>query len=133
MVSVRLRSMSATMNFGERLRLLRESRGWTRERLAAKVRCSVSYLKELEGKPSPPVGGEVVGRLEDLFRVSLTDPAASPVSAAPPVSATDLTDAQLLTELANRLARRPVADPGGDDGDDLVWGDFEEGHDVEQQ
>lgn len=55
---------------GERLRYLRESRGWSLEQVAAKVEMSKTYLWELE-QGRPEISLRLAWRLALLFGVSL--------------------------------------------------------------
>lgn len=62
--------MEAAVRIGERLRRLRDERGWTQTELAQKVDVSQPTIAGVESGSQLP-GTGLLGRLADLFRVSL--------------------------------------------------------------
>lgn len=123
--------MHMHMTFGERIRRERNRRVWTREQLAEKIGSSLATIKKFEGMDRPPLASKYVPRIEELFRIDLTS--ADPPREHP-VGAADLTDAELLTELATRLLHRPPEEDLDDDDDDGEYGPpYQSGHGAEQQ
>jgi transcriptional regulator with XRE-family HTH domain len=62
--------MEAAVRIGERLRRLREERGWTQAELARKVDASQPTIAGIESGSQLP-GTGLLGRLADLFRIDL--------------------------------------------------------------
>jgi transcriptional regulator with XRE-family HTH domain len=69
---------------GQRIRALRERRGWSRARLSKLAEVSEVYISQIENGTRPRVGVNVLLGLARAFRVSLDELTGYDVSSLPP-------------------------------------------------
>lgn len=98
-------------DYGLRIKIEREKRGWSQEELASKINEKASFISKIEtGKIIPNMA--VTRKLEHIFGVKLTTTVPQVNIETSKTTPVGLTIGDLISSLSNKKGEAPESNPG---------------------